>query len=873
MPKDRQPKQTQGLESIGEHFGKTPEYTKPVDKDNSSPYLLPRDTVRVLKESNYSIENTYLWFHRLRDFNFNRNEFFKLKGTDKFPYLRGKKDSFDFTKFNKRQYENAETIFQKENIFRILLTTSWKLAIGLGDHSVLETSVTLHPVYGFPYIPGSAIKGTLRSYIIEEFFNCDEKKAFKDKGFCLLFGSPKESQLKEHKGILTFFDAYPTHTPNLSLDIMNPHFGDYYQDTTNKKPPADYYNPVPVTFPVVENTTFQFLVGVDRKYNGVLEEGSFFGRLPKILIEQLLIECLQNKGIGAKTSAGYGRMRELNVSYYLNCEKTKEYYESLIEKKLQENNIPNYIKNNPITHGIIIHTVDEAQDKNLIFKSIESYIKNNIPFKIFVFADDPEIKEIDLKKYESSKKVKEKLLKEYKNNTIEFKKEEELKNSISIFLRNITKRDVQDAKIINLKLKNIGLFDELELGFEENFNVYIGNNGSGKSTILRAIALGLVGHNYNGIDKEKLIYSLPKRKGRNGKYVIVDEALIELQIKIGEETFTNIINFVKDGEEKSGFRIESKLGFAGGKDSSFILNYLAIGFDQTRTKASILEPAELNGFIEPNASDLFSVINDTQDKKMLSVIAWLANLDNDERNNHQTSKESAELKALVFDTISKILGEADSIKFKKLVNVEPIEIDITTPIAPQGVDIRLASDGEQSTMGMIGYIIERMRECFSGEKDFLKRSGIVIIDEIDSYLHPSAQRNIIPLLSEIFPNVQFIVSTHSPFVLNQLTPDSVKIVKDRIIKSIKDLLSNYNTYGADIKEIIEEVVFPNEKYPYYPPKVKEGFIEYFMSIDDNNFEKAEKIKKTLINETGVDSDHPEFLKGESQIKLKRLFKR
>ena len=90
------------------------------------------------------------------------------------------------------------------------LTTSWRVIPGLGNASVFETGMTLHHIYGFPYLPASSIKGIVRSWLIQEYFGNpesndvpqEEKKyplvnaeyrAYQDLGFCYLFGAPKET--------------------------------------------------------------------------------------------------------------------------------------------------------------------------------------------------------------------------------------------------------------------------------------------------------------------------------------------------------------------------------------------------------------------------------------------------------------------------------------------------------------------------------------------------------------------------------------------------------------------------------------------------------------------------------------------------------
>jgi CRISPR-associated protein Cmr6 len=82
---------------------------------------------------------------------------------------------------------------------------------------------------------------------------------------------------------------------------MNPHYGDYYGDTTNRVAPTDYQNPVPIPFLTVKDTNFQFIIGSKKEHLKNFEIG---GKT----IDVWLTEALENHGIGAKTAVGYGRM-------------------------------------------------------------------------------------------------------------------------------------------------------------------------------------------------------------------------------------------------------------------------------------------------------------------------------------------------------------------------------------------------------------------------------------------------------------------------------------------------------------------------------------------------------------------------------------
>ena len=165
-------------------------------------------------------------------------------------------------------------------------TVDWRLIVGLGSEHVQETNMTLHHIYGIPYIPGSAVKGVLRHWWLQEDFDNNEDRALMDENFLALFGS------QERRGEVQFLDAYPEQV-YFATDIMNPHYPDYY---SGSKPPTDSQNPVPIKFLTVEKNTFRF---------------AFLSKKQELLdkLKARFEDVLDMKGIGAKTAVGYGYFR------------------------------------------------------------------------------------------------------------------------------------------------------------------------------------------------------------------------------------------------------------------------------------------------------------------------------------------------------------------------------------------------------------------------------------------------------------------------------------------------------------------------------------------------------------------------------------
>ncbi len=175
--------------------------------------------------------------------------------------------------------------------------TDWRMVVGLGGETVLETDLTLHHLYGIPFIPGSALKGLTRSYITTEVEGYQSSKVEEDnETIKRIFGS------QERAGTVIFFDALPVNgETTIELDIMNPHYPDYYG---KGQAPTNDQNPRPINFLTVANTAFMFALAPRRTEKQQDKEDVEH-------VKKWLQDALKNYGIGGKTSAGYGYFKEV----------------------------------------------------------------------------------------------------------------------------------------------------------------------------------------------------------------------------------------------------------------------------------------------------------------------------------------------------------------------------------------------------------------------------------------------------------------------------------------------------------------------------------------------------------------------------------
>lgn len=310
---------------------------------------LPDDTRRALTKAG-NIENFSIQLYKTANFGEDGRE---EKGT---LYTKLRKDKWkdlperelkyvpdfrkiQFKKIKTRQSETAKSLYGESNCRELNLKTENRLIMGLGTASVYEVGITLHHIYGIPFIPATSIKGAVRSFIIQGKYEGKEWLAIGEKEFCDLFGCPAKLKYKEPKdgkkewlsfyeknkknynnidgariGKIIFLDAFPTTIPEIKEDIMTPHYGPYY---TDGQAPADYHSPTPIPFLTVENTYFQFIVaGGDNTLVNTAEK--------------YLLNTLTDFGIGAKTSVGYGYFEPPKIR------KGNESEEKVIEKQIQK---------------------------------------------------------------------------------------------------------------------------------------------------------------------------------------------------------------------------------------------------------------------------------------------------------------------------------------------------------------------------------------------------------------------------------------------------------------------------------------------------------------------------------------------------------
>jgi len=114
------------------------------------------------------------------------------------------------------------------------------------------------------------------------------------------------------------------------------------------------------------------------------------------------------------------------------------------------------------------------------------------------------------------------------------------------------------------------------------------------------------------------------------------------------------------------------------------------------------------------------------------------------------------------------------------------------------------SDGEKALIALVGDIARKLAITHPNSQNPLKESAILVIDEIDLHLHPSWQRDVLPRMRSIFPACQLIVSTHSPFVLTNISSNRGEHLF--LMKNGEATFVESNIFGRQITNIIPEIL-------------------------------------------------------------------
>ncbi len=447
-------------------------------------------------------------------------------------------------------------------------------------------------------------------------------------------------------------------------------------------------------------------------------------------------------------------------------------------------------------------------------------------------------------------------------------------------------------RILKLTMTNFRGIEELSLDFPEtNVCVLAGENGAGKSSILDALAIVLsdvlllaVGPLLGGHGETQETADAGRRMRLRNRESQAALFLFpqQLDVRIGQTAGSLEARLFHDATDAiwlHPFGLEPDAGFLsdiGEEGIGAIAHHLR---KQIGSSTPISLPLMLHYPVGRYVSDLIGLWNQLPlDPDTVTVyedalgtrhidfghfFGWFRyreDVENEKRLNTPEHRDR-ELQC-VREAVSRMMPEFSEPRVRRLPPRLVIRKRVPASNEPLELDITQMSGGEKGLFALVGDLARRLAIANSDAEDPLAGDGVVLIDEIDLHLHPAWQRRIISRLTETFPNIQFIVTTHSPQVISEVKTESLFLLYDTPEGIKADGPLSY--YGLDSNRILEELMEVSER----PEPVRDRLAEYFNLIDLGKTDEAKKLRAKLEQE--IARDEPEFAKADVIIRSREI---
>lgn len=381
-------------------------------------------------------------------------------------------------------------------------------------------------------------------------------------------------------------------------------------------------------------------------------------------------------------------------------------------------------------------------------------------------------------------------------------------------------------KFLNLKLKNIGPFRDVTLSFEkEDGEVYpvvilTGENGTGKSIALDAIRTVLRG--LYGIERD----------------IISDRGdfLIDLEIEDGEKKKHNTANILGDNGKPWGDNDYSnyfQTELSKERKVNWVIDYWSPDLSTDTFDVSTISSININQALTGCLNKTSSNVNLT---RFISSIDYLKGSD---------KKDEAERGESIFKKIKEIFDDCvskDSFSHVERESITPI-------IKTHGKEVsleKLSSGNILLVKHLVGLMSRMYGICRLNElkvEDLFKIEGVLLIDEIENHLHPKWQKNVIGIIRKHFPNLQIILTTHSPFVVSSVNDAKIYVCVSKGDHSeVVDETADYSNYPVD--DVLGTGVFDVDPFS---KKISEKLEERKRAIKVGDNDAKERVEKELIS--------------------------
>jgi predicted ATP-binding protein involved in virulence len=354
----------------------------------------------------------------------------------------------------------------------------------------------------------------------------------------------------------------------------------------------------------------------------------------------------------------------------------------------------------------------------------------------------------------------------------------------------------------NIRLQNFRCFDQLEISFHQQLTVLVAPNGGGKTSILDAITIAL-GTFIGTFDRGKTTsigsndpryarsHNLPQ--GERQYPVAIEASFLTPPITIRRElTGANNRTTIKDAAPLTNWGKQLQQKIQDHQQFSLpVIAYYGTG-RLWKSHKNVLAASRTMGY-----EDCLSPASN-----FVQVQQWIAKATYAQVQESTAAKKNRDFTVplqAIQNAVDRALASEGWQNFHYSFRYEELTMENTEGVL---LPVSMLSDGLRSMVSLVADLAFRCAclNGFMGSGDPLASSGIVLIDEVDQHLHPAWQQRVIPSLLQVFPNVQFIVTTHSPQVLTTVDHQCIRILADG-----QAFAAPPGTAGAEPSRLLKQV--------------------------------------------------------------------
>jgi predicted ATP-binding protein involved in virulence len=405
-----------------------------------------------------------------------------------------------------------------------------------------------------------------------------------------------------------------------------------------------------------------------------------------------------------------------------------------------------------------------------------------------------------------------------------------------------------------LRLVNFKGINCTEVSFDRNFTALAGINGTGKSTILRALQI-------------LLSWPAARIKSSKGNGREMDKS-IEI-LRGASSAVLEVFAMDNSGHELSWRQVANRPGRTASDEKSDYHQLSAFAADVqeriTRTEERCSIPLFVYYPVDRAGLDIPQRIRIHHEFPLLSAydealvsganfrdfFEWFRDRQLTESQAFQEAASMSDFDGSKFVKDRQLSAVRDAVErmmpgFSGL-KVQSSPNRMTIRKGAQELRIDDLSDGERCLLAMVGDLARRLSIANPTLPDPLGGFGVVLIDELDLHLHPAWQRRVVSGLVGTFPNCQFVVTTHSPQILSEVRPGQIRLLgvgKDGIDVRVPD-----QSFGLDSVRILQELMGDDGMNA----DVKKSLSKISDLIAEENFEQAKdeisKLEEKTSGET------------------------